>query len=75
LGLDEFIAGSREEYIEIAIRLAGDLSYLTELRSSLRDKIVASPVGNPSLYVGAVEYLYRDIWTKWCSAQENPMIP
>jgi len=75
LGLDEFIAGSREEYIEIAIRLAGDPSYLTELRSSLRDRIVASPVGNPSLYVGAVEYLYRDIWTKWCSAQENPMIP
>jgi protein O-GlcNAc transferase len=74
LGLNDFIAGGREEYIEIALRMAGNRSYLKELRSSLRDRIIASPVGNPNLYVGAVEYLYRDIWTEWCSAQENPTI-
>jgi protein O-GlcNAc transferase len=74
LGLDDFIAGGREEYIETALRLACDRSYLKGLRSSLRDRIVASPVGNPGLYVSAVEYLYRGIWTEWCSTQENPTI-
>lgn len=74
LGLDDFIASDTEEYIEIARRAAGERGYLKELRSSLRDRIIASPVGDPNLYVSAVEYLYRDIWTEWCSAQENPAI-
>ena len=71
LGLDDFIASNKEEYIEIALRMAGERGYLKELRSSLRDKIITSPVGDPNLYVRAVEDLYRDIWTEWCGAQEN----
>ena len=71
LGLDDFIASSREDYIKIALRMADDLGYLEELRTLLRGKILTSPVGDPSLYVGAVEEIYRDIWTDWCGAQNS----
>ena len=71
LGLGDYISSNKEEYIEIALGMTGERGYLKELRSSLRDKITTSPVGDPNLYVRAVADLYRDIWTKWCGAQEN----
>jgi protein O-GlcNAc transferase len=74
LGLDDFIAANKDEYIEIAVAKTYDRYYLRELRRSLREKILSSPVGDPSQYVGAVESIYRDIWTEWCSAQENPVV-
>ena len=71
LGLDDFIANDREDYIEVALRMANNPGYLKELRTSLRARILTSPVGNPSLYVGAVEEIYRDIWTEWCDGQDS----
>ena len=71
LGLDDFIANDREDYIEIALRMANNPGYLKELRTSLRARILTGPVGSPSLYVGAVEEIYRDIWTEWCDRQDS----
>ena len=44
IGLTETIAGSREEYVEIAVRLAADLPRLAAIRAGLRQQMAASPL-------------------------------
>ena len=44
IGLTETIAGSREEYVEIAVRLAADLPRLAAIRAGLRRQMAASPL-------------------------------
>jgi len=44
IGLTETIAGNRDEYVEIAVRLAGDLPRLATIRAGLRQQVAASPL-------------------------------
>ena len=44
IGLTDLIANSVEEYVEIAVALAGDPARLNDLRHSLRPRMAASPL-------------------------------
>lgn len=44
-GLADLCAGSPEEFIDIAVRLAGDSDRIQTLRTGLRDQLRASPLG------------------------------
>jgi predicted O-linked N-acetylglucosamine transferase (SPINDLY family) len=44
VGLTETIAGDFDQYVDLAVRLAGDLPRLAELRAGLRDRMAASPL-------------------------------
>ena len=44
VGLVETIAGSLDEYVELAVSLAGDLPRLAALRAGLRERMAASPL-------------------------------
>jgi predicted O-linked N-acetylglucosamine transferase (SPINDLY family) len=63
MGRTDWIARSREEYVEIAVRMAGDIPMLTKVRKTLRDELLASPV--IAGYVDKVEDAYRAMWEKW----------
>lgn len=65
-GLHELIAKDREDYVEIARRLAGDLTELKNLRGSIRDRLHASPLCDGTTYAQSVEAAFRDMWTTWC---------
>jgi predicted O-linked N-acetylglucosamine transferase (SPINDLY family) len=67
MGLDELIASDDASYVEIARRSAADLHALATLRATLRERLQASPAGNPTRYVGAVEAAYRALWRRWCA--------
>ena len=67
LGLPELVASTPDEYVAVAVRAAADLTGLAARRAELRDRLVTSPVGNPPLYVRAVEDAYRAIWRRWCA--------
>jgi predicted O-linked N-acetylglucosamine transferase (SPINDLY family) len=69
LGLNDLIAHSAEEYVQIAIALARDLPRLTELRQTLRTRMERSPLMDAGRFVGNLEKIYRDLWRQWC--QEN----
>lgn len=43
-GYDEAIAGDLDEYVEIAVSLAGDASRLAGLRNDLRERMAGSPL-------------------------------
>jgi predicted O-linked N-acetylglucosamine transferase (SPINDLY family) len=45
VGLDELCAFSREEYVEIAVRLGTEPARIAELRAGMRERMRASPLG------------------------------
>lgn len=49
-GLGELCAKDADEFIEIAVRLAGDRPRLAELRRTLRDTLKASPLGQTKTF-------------------------
>jgi len=67
VGVPELIAETPEEYVQIAVKLAGDLPRLKELRSSLRRRMEESPLMGAKSFAREVELIYRDIWRKWCT--------
>jgi predicted O-linked N-acetylglucosamine transferase (SPINDLY family) len=60
------IARSVDEYVEIAIALAGDPARLRDLRQSLRPRLVASPLGDATAFARKIEDAYRTMWRRWC---------
>lgn len=60
----DWIAKTKEQYVEIAVRMANDIPMLTKVRKTLRDEFLASSVVTG--YVGAVEKAYREMWQKHC---------
>jgi predicted O-linked N-acetylglucosamine transferase (SPINDLY family) len=69
VGLSDLIAGSVEEYLEIAVALAGDPARLTTLRGSLRPRVAASELCDAPGFARKVEAAYRIMWRRWCAAQ------
>jgi protein O-GlcNAc transferase len=76
LGLSDFVAADRDDYVRLAIEKAGDLAALAQLRAGLRARVASSAVGDQAKYTRAVESAYRDMWRRWCAergaAGNNP---
>jgi len=68
VGLQDWIAESFDEYIEIARTKAANIQELASLRKNLRSRVFASPLGNPDIYVRWVEHRFREMWERWCDA-------
>ncbi len=66
-GLPELIARSAEEYVAVAIEWAQDLKRLAEIRSGLRERMLASPLMDGVRYAAGVEEALRGMWRRWCS--------
>ena len=67
VGLKEFIAGSPEEYMSIAERLAGDLPALEQMRPTLRGRLAASPLMDGRQFAADIESAYRQMWRILCA--------
>jgi len=74
LGLSDFIAGNREDYVAIAKRIAADLNYLETVRSGLRRRMLSSPLMDAARFTRNLEFAYRSAWSKWCGQSGNPAI-
>jgi protein O-GlcNAc transferase len=70
-GLPELIAESKDEYVQRAIATAADLERLAELRASLRDRLVESPLCDGPGMALDLEHLYRQMWRTWCAGRPN----
>ncbi len=68
LGLEDLIAHTPEEYIEIAARLAGDRDRLAGLRAGLRPQMAASPLMDFAGFTRNLEAEYRRMWDAWCKS-------
>ena len=69
LGLDDLIAKSSDEYVEIVARLAADLDRLAGLRRGLRTRLAESPLMDCAGFARHVEQAYRGMWQEWCRVE------
>ena len=69
IGLDECIAFSEEEYVQRAVALANDVARLKQLRMCTRERMSASAVCRPEIFVPGLERAYREMWRCWCERQ------
>jgi predicted O-linked N-acetylglucosamine transferase (SPINDLY family) len=67
-GLADFVAGSADDYIRIAMALAANPAGLHDLRRTLRQRVMGSPLCDGRDFAGRMERAYRTIWLGWCEA-------
>jgi predicted O-linked N-acetylglucosamine transferase (SPINDLY family) len=71
-GLQELIANSEDDYVDIVTQLATDLPRLTAMRAGLHERAQASPLMDASRFTRQLEQAYRGMWQAWCdSAMAN----
>jgi predicted O-linked N-acetylglucosamine transferase (SPINDLY family) len=62
VGLEELLADSTEQYIELAIQLASDVDRQAELRRTMRERIRSSALADGKSFAREVESIYRELW-------------
>lgn len=66
VGLEHLIAKNEDEYVQLALQLASDVTALSNLRTSLRDLMAKSPVCDGPNFARGLESTYRDMWRRYC---------
>jgi len=66
VGLTELAATTPEQFVELAAKVAADLSRLAELRRTLRDRTRSSPLMDAERFARDIESAYRQMWLTWC---------
>ena len=69
IGLTELVAGSEDEYVNIATRLAANIGKMAELRGGLRQRMLNSPLTDSGRFTLNLENAYRTVWKDWCGRQ------
>ena len=64
LGLTECIATGREAYVDLAVRLAGDMETLSGIRRGLRERMRGSPLMDATRFCRMLEVHYRKMLEK-----------
>jgi protein O-GlcNAc transferase len=66
VGLDDLVAETPRQYVETAAKLATDRERLSRLRTTLREQMQSSPLGDAQSLARDVEAAYRQCWQRWC---------
>jgi len=69
-GLADWVAGTRDDYVRIALRFAADQHGLARLREGLRAQVAESPLFDAQRFARSLEAGWRGMWTRWC---ERPL--
>lgn len=72
VGLAELTAATETQYVQIAASLAADRAWLAELRATLRDRLLASPLCDGAGLARRLEAALRSLWSDWCQTQDKP---
>lgn len=70
MGQGQWIARSRQEYLDIARALAENREALRRLHGGMRDLLRCSEVSHEN-YVRATERAFREMWRRWCGAAQS----
>jgi predicted O-linked N-acetylglucosamine transferase (SPINDLY family) len=63
LGLDDWIAPTFDDYVDVAVARASDAAAIATLRSSLRERLQASPLTDMQRFARDLEAAYRQMWS------------
>jgi protein O-GlcNAc transferase len=73
LDLKELAAETPEQYLSLAANLAGDLPRLQELRRTLRQRMLQSPLMDADRFARHMESAYRQMWRRWCQGRPSSL--
>ena len=66
IGVPELITTDVDEYVRRAIALGTDAASLGVLRSTLRARMLASPLCDARAFAARFEGVLRGLWARWC---------
>lgn len=72
-GLPEFAVTSADDYLKLAQHYAADLEQLSQLRSTLRDRVARSPLTDAARFAGNLAEMLRLCWHKWVATQRDSL--
>ena len=67
VGHPDWIARNADEYVQIATNLVSDLNSLAQLRQSLRQTMIQSPLMNGKHFALDMEDAYQRAWQRYCA--------
>jgi predicted O-linked N-acetylglucosamine transferase (SPINDLY family) len=71
----DLAADNDDDYVRIAVQLAGDLPRLAAMRAELRTRMERSPLMDSARFARSIEQAYRRMWDDWCIRQEQQEMP
>ena len=74
VGLPQLVAGSIQEYVKLAVKLATDSSFSNEIRKFLRHDRQNSTLFNTERFTRSLEFGYEKIWKQYLSGKRPEMI-
>ena len=67
LGLTDLVTYTEDQYVQVAADLAASPARMAELRSTLRQKMQASPLMDGPRFARGMEAAFRQMWREWCA--------
>lgn len=74
IGLPELAAKDAEEYVRIAVQLAGDKKRLAELRAEMRARMKASPLMDLSGFTAHLENTLIELYQNIATSENTPIM-
>ena len=65
-GFPEWVVGTREAYVETAVRLLET----RPSRRAVRARMAKSSLTDAANFTSELESAYRNVWRRWCSGQK-----
>jgi predicted O-linked N-acetylglucosamine transferase (SPINDLY family) len=72
LGVDDLIARTSDEYVDVNVRLAVDSTWRKRLRATLHELLIDSPLMDVVGFTSALESRYVEMWREWCASGRHP---
>ncbi|MBN3752028.1 tetratricopeptide repeat protein [Paraburkholderia sp. Tr-20389] len=70
-GLGDWIAASRQAYVEKAVAFTNDRARLAHLRKTLRARVLASSLGDAPRFARTLEAAFRAMWDRYLAADDS----
>ena len=64
-GMHNLIALTEDDFVDIALSMANDITRLSSMRSTLREQLLNSTLCDKGNYCIKVENAYRNMWSNW----------
>lgn len=75
IGLEDFIAGNKDDYIRIAVEWSNNTAALAELRMGIRQKMKYSLLCDGKKFTQNLENEFRKMWLNWCGKNSLTTTP
>jgi len=70
VGCEDFVAQTRDEYVDLAVHWANQIKKLAIVRACLREKMRASPLCDGARFTQNLEAAMRNVWRHYCSSRQ-----